>query len=147
MPLFCLFWPGREKAEVCNSIRGKVAKEVRRGGIIPTERVWRASQVGHLYEVPSKTLPLIWWSSKGLGCNLPLSVDSLDMDPHRSFLVLFRSGKKRLWGGYRSSSSLFLSFSSSTFSYMQVKWQSALNGRSRLWPRLKFRAWCIHLQK
>lgn len=30
MPLFCLFWPGRE-AEVCNSIRGKVAKEVRRG--------------------------------------------------------------------------------------------------------------------
>ena len=39
VPLFCLFWPGREKAEVCNSIRGKVAKEVRRGGIIPTERV------------------------------------------------------------------------------------------------------------
>lgn len=32
-PLFCLFSPGRE-AEVCNSIRGKVAK----GGIIPTKR-------------------------------------------------------------------------------------------------------------
>lgn len=33
VPLFCLSSPGRE-AEVCNSIRGKVAK----GGIIPTKR-------------------------------------------------------------------------------------------------------------
>lgn len=64
------FYLSGRKAKVCNSIRVKESRK--RGGIILVERLWRASQVGHLQETPSKTLPLIWWSSKGLGCNLPL---------------------------------------------------------------------------
>ena len=68
--------------EVCNSIPRKG-----REGIIPSERL--TSRVGQLRrETPSKTLPLIWWSSKGPGCNLLLCAFGWTLSPRSSSLCL-----------------------------------------------------------